>query len=114
MYVIGTSSIDFIKVKFNDVVWYNKKGENKVEREGAHIEYDIADTNATLFGNKDDAISALKSIKELNKEGKVTAESFFESILEDEKPFNIGSLSVYRLSASPLSVSDYPDMEVYR
>ena len=106
MFVIGISSINFVKVTFNDVIWYNNKGDSKIEREQAHIVYDIFDTDATFFETKEDALSALESIKTLNKDGKVTAERFAPDILEDEKPFNIGSLSVYRMFAAPLSVAD--------
>lgn len=106
MYVIGTSTINFVKVKFDDVIWYNNKGGSKIEREQAHIVYDIFDTDATFFETKEDALSALESIKTLNKDGKVTAERFAPDILEDEKPFNVDSLSIYRLTACPLSVAD--------
>lgn len=69
-------AFDYVSVRFETEVWQNSKGDSREEAVGATVTYDLSPAKATFFNDEYAAFDALNDLKRLDREGKVTRESF--------------------------------------
>ena len=92
LYAIGFSEFEFVKFVPNKVYSIDEKGNYESKTDTIKLVFDIPQSSATLFNNKEDVFDVLDEIKEMKDK------VIFQSFLFEPVTFTIDDLNIYELT----------------